>query len=520
MNVGWTMMESGTNETLRGIMGISPSDIITVGDNGTIKRCTKISDDCDVMECTSMEIEREATMNLSGVHGYLRGNNIGLFSVGDKEVIQRYNGNEAGNWDTIDIKIERKSKDKTELKLRGVWVDIQQNAIKIYAVGIEGTILQGTILPGEPDIINWDIMTSNTDENLNGIWGFHSKDIYAVGNEGTILHYDGSGWSEMKCSTDATLNGIWGSSPENIFAVGDGGTILQYEDGRWVEMECTASENLNAVWGRSKKDVFAVGERGRILYYDVDKDVKKDKRWRKLLRPTIENLHGIWISQNPHVFVIGEGGATPTTNYAYIYGYIRRSTDRTGIGGAWVWRKDSQGIFKQMGTTPTGSNGFFDHRRESDRLGLFETFKFTGPQGYEESEEISVDIVPRHELDIRTYLLPSSGFGNSISGVISEEYVVTEGGTPYTYSQVANPPPTVYLYKKNACGVYPEDPECSTSTSNGHYFFPNDDCTSLVNGTYKVVPVQSGYDFYSEYINIDIVLPQQDPHSYNFTRDN
>ena len=524
INVGWTFIETETKETLRGIFGESKDHVIAVGENGTIRECREITiDGCDpIMQCTPMNIRgRTAKMNLSDIHGYFRGDNIDLFAVGDGKVLQRYNSNSTrhkkGIWETIeiDIKIDRKIKDKTELKFHSVWVDFQQDAINVFAVGIEGKILRGTILPNDPEKIKWDIMPSNTDENLNGIWGFDSNDIYAVGNEGTILHWDGTEWSPKKCSTSGNLNGIWGSSPENIFAVGDGGTILQCKDGEWFEMESTASENLNAVWGRSKNDVYAVGNRGRILHYDGN----KDRRWRKIPRPTIENLHGIWISENTHVFVVGENGVSPTYTYAYIYGYILDSTTGNEIAGAWVWRKDSQGIFKQMGTNPTGSSGFFDH--SSDILELFETFKFTGPQGYEESEEISVDIPPQHKLDIRTYLLPSSGFQNSISGVISEEYVVTEGGIPYTFSQVVNPPPTVYLYKKDACGVYPGTPECSTSTNNGHYYFPNGNCSSLGNGTYKVVPVQNGYIFYSEYLTIDIVLPQQfPPQSYDFTRDN
>jgi hypothetical protein len=138
VNVGWTFMETETKETLRGIFGESKDHVIAVGENGTIMACSReiTIDGCDpIMQCTPMKIRgRTAKMNLSDIHGYFRGDNIDLFAVGDGKVLQRYNSNSTrykkGIWETIeiDIKIDRKFKDKTELKFHSVWVDFQQDA--------------------------------------------------------------------------------------------------------------------------------------------------------------------------------------------------------------------------------------------------------------------------------------------------------------------------------------------------------------------------------------------------------
>ena len=51
------------------------------------------------------------------------------------------------------------------------------------------------------------------------------EDVFAVGEDGAILHYDGTEWTLMT-PTDRTLLGIWSSSGSDAFAVGNGGIIL------------------------------------------------------------------------------------------------------------------------------------------------------------------------------------------------------------------------------------------------------------------------------------------------------
>jgi len=43
-----------------------------------------------------------------------------------------------------------------------------------------------------------------------------------------IVHYDGSSWSKMSSGTSNPLWAVWGSSGNDVFAVGLDGTILHY----------------------------------------------------------------------------------------------------------------------------------------------------------------------------------------------------------------------------------------------------------------------------------------------------
>ena len=78
----------------------------------------------------------------------------------------------------------------------------------------------------------WSPMTSGTTNDLRSIWGTSETNIYAVGYEGTILHYDGDGddngipddiWEKMispKTGEEIVNRSIWGTSEINIYVVG------------------------------------------------------------------------------------------------------------------------------------------------------------------------------------------------------------------------------------------------------------------------------------------------------------
>ncbi len=71
-------------------------------------------------------------------------------------------------------------------------------------------------------------MKSGTTMWVAGIWGTGPKDVFAVGEKGLVLHYDGKSWSKMKQVSHETLLDVWGIGPKNVYAVGMYGTLLHY----------------------------------------------------------------------------------------------------------------------------------------------------------------------------------------------------------------------------------------------------------------------------------------------------
>ena len=87
-------------------------------------------------------------------------------------------------------------------------------------------------------------------KTLDGIWGSSAQDVFAVGADGLIMHYDGTAWKQMTSGTAKWLFGVWGSSAQRVFAVGTYGTILQYNGSTWSQMSCGTTNILRGVWVR------------------------------------------------------------------------------------------------------------------------------------------------------------------------------------------------------------------------------------------------------------------------------
>lgn len=71
---------------------------------------------------------------------------------------------------------------------------------------------------------------------LCGMCGRSGSDVYAVGNAGTILHFDGDAWTAMTSGTSSDLFGVAGSTGGDVFAVGQGGLILGFDGAHWWPM--------------------------------------------------------------------------------------------------------------------------------------------------------------------------------------------------------------------------------------------------------------------------------------------
>jgi hypothetical protein len=73
----------------------------------------------------------------------------------------------------------------------------------------------------EPAAAVVDPMPSPTTADLRAVWGSGPEDVFAVGLDGTILHYDGSAWSAMdtpfsSSQSPPSLYAVWGSGPNDV----------------------------------------------------------------------------------------------------------------------------------------------------------------------------------------------------------------------------------------------------------------------------------------------------------------
>src|SRR2546427_7409028 len=84
---------------------------------------------------------------------------------------------------------------------------------------------------------------------LRSVWGSASTDVWAVGDAGTILHWDGSAWSGFPSGTGNILYSVWGSASTDVWAVGDAGTILHWDGSAWSTVSTGTTHVLRGVGG-------------------------------------------------------------------------------------------------------------------------------------------------------------------------------------------------------------------------------------------------------------------------------
>ena len=59
-------------------------------------------------------------------------------------------------------------------------------------------------------------MNSLLTGSINKIWGTSSSDLYVVGNDGNIVHYNGILWSKIESGTDVDFLDVWGTPDGSI----------------------------------------------------------------------------------------------------------------------------------------------------------------------------------------------------------------------------------------------------------------------------------------------------------------
>jgi hypothetical protein len=182
--------------------------------------------------------------------------------------------------------------------------------------------------------------------DLNGMFGLNSNDIWAVGSnliipnrDALIAHYNGTVWETTYIDTSITiLTAVWASASNNVFAVGLEGTILHFNGSAWTKMETSSKRNLFDVWGFGSSDVYAsggfsgeVGDTSKpiLLHYDGN-------TWSSLLDTVAyyhKHISTLWGSSSNNVYFQGVYEKTGLFNGNYIDGwnFVPIPDDNTAI---------------------------------------------------------------------------------------------------------------------------------------------------------------------------------------------
>lgn len=173
------------------------------------------------------------------------------FAVPRDGLILRYTVN--GGWQADSIKGNIKA------PLLGISMASSHDG---WAVGYNGTFVHydgnaWSTIPGPP----------NFNKNVVSVAMLSSTDGWAVGYGGSILHYDGQQWTQVQSPTSFDLRSIAMTSAQAGWAVGDNGTILSFDNGNWRSIDSPTRNALNKISMLSANEGWAVGDNGTILHY-------------------------------------------------------------------------------------------------------------------------------------------------------------------------------------------------------------------------------------------------------------
>ncbi len=268
----WKVEAQINGTSLNAIWGSSEADIFAVGDSGTILHYNGNDWDEEILP---------TTLNINSVWGTAADS---VYVVGESGLLLHYDG---ANWtDVVSLFSET---------LEGLWCG---NESGCTAAGQDVTVLAGAAAgsPWEP------VYSSEHFGSLRGIWGISDSDIFAVGDFGTLLHYDGSQWTSIDIGTNEILYGVWGSGADDVYVVGGNGTIIHYDGTIWTPMQSGTENTLAGVWGNGADEVYAVGEDGTIL-------LKGGTAWSTLETGITEDFNDAWAAAVGEIYVVGSDGS-------------------------------------------------------------------------------------------------------------------------------------------------------------------------------------------------------------------
>ena len=247
-----------------------------------------------------------------------------------------------------------------------------------------------------PSNTNWTVMNVNPSQKLYAVNGKSKTDIYAVGDQGLIMKYDGTTWSTMTNPdtnktklTDIHINkdytyayggqmrlylsgttwakgyiptyssqyynfiDVWGPANSSYkIGVGDMGYYMAYNTSSsttysWysIYLYNKLSQSLYGIWGASIGEVFTVGDAGDIWHCKATNcSSSTAANWTKQTAVTTNNLRDVWGADNKNVFAVGLGGTIlkydgtawkkmTINTYTYFYGVWGSSaTDVWAVG--------------------------------------------------------------------------------------------------------------------------------------------------------------------------------------------
>jgi hypothetical protein len=156
----------------------------------------------------------------------------------------------------------------------------------------------------------WKPMDAGVQVDLDGVWGSAEDDVWVTGQNGVILHFDGTQWSLVEHGLANTLDRVSGSNEKDVYAVGwatagDGPTIesrvYHYDGDSWARVDSGMAGQPRGLWVVGSELLYVVGtdvNRGRIWSFD-------GTSWQAIAND-LETVYSAWSSASGPAYFVGQ----------------------------------------------------------------------------------------------------------------------------------------------------------------------------------------------------------------------
>jgi hypothetical protein len=188
------------------------------------------------------------------------------------------------------------------------------------------------------------LLKTGVNKNIYGVWGTAADNVYAVGAQGTLLHWNGGSWTLQASLGGGTadLRSVYGADATHVWAVGTAGAAAAFNGAVWKAIPMlSGTANFNGVFAATKSgggyDVWAAAQQG--LYRLVESG---GQAGLQKFNPTpYGNYLGIHGSDAEHVWAVGMTGVIAHWNGQS----WKQQTSTTSIALRSVWAASATSVF-------------------------------------------------------------------------------------------------------------------------------------------------------------------------------
>lgn len=164
---------------------------------------------------------------------------------------------------------------------------------KKWIVGEEGLIMHY-------DGSNWISYDVSDNIDFNDVFFINESSGYAVGDNKVAYHYDGTVWSPIDVNIGSDYNAVSFADENTGWIVGKGGDIISYSDGNWSE-DTSFPSDLYSIYTINDTNVWVCGKVKTVAHFDGNE-------WTKETVGT-KDLNDICFIDENNGYVVGKTGS-------------------------------------------------------------------------------------------------------------------------------------------------------------------------------------------------------------------